>query len=194
MPYFDKAQAQNVVKKEIMGLKDPSGGDYRPRGRRPQGAVQASRSRLEPKRRDADVRGLVESLPSLPKPAAAPKPIKRLLAATPVFAQDGLIPHANDEAHKHLIDVLNGLAARYAELIDAKAAEIKMAEIKRLSASYGDKSVSHEVDTDIADMNTVNEALRAAKRLLSTSLVNRYWKTVWAAARSQGTRLPTSWM
>jgi type III restriction enzyme len=180
LPKFDLSTAQQVVE-EITGQRDPARRSNGNGGSGPKvlwKPVTLTWNEEVP----TEVKALVESLPSFPKPATEPKPIKRLLAACPVFAQDGLIVKPNEEAHKHLIDVLNGIAARYADRIDATATDIKTAEIKRISASYGGKSVTHESDADIADMNTVNEALRAAKRALSTSMVNSYWKTVWEKA------------
>jgi len=172
LPKFDLNTAQQVVE-EITGQRDPSrhggNGNGGPGPKVLWKPVTLTWNAAVP----AEVKALIESLPSFPKPAAEPKPIKRLLAACPVFAQDGLIAKANDDAHQHLIDVLKGIAARYADLVDATATDIKTAEIRRISASYGGKSTTHESDTDVADINTVNEALRAAKRALSTSLMNR---------------------
>lgn len=180
LPRFNKEQAGNVVK-EIMGLKDPSGAIIASEGGGPKVLFKPTDLAWNP---DADeaARLVIETLPSLPKPTADPKPIKRLLAAAVAFSQDGLVEKANDKAHSHLMSVLDGIAAQHAAELAAEAEQIKTADIRRLSATFGQTDLQNETDSDAADINTVDDALRAARRTLSTSLVNRYLKRKYQAA------------
>lgn len=179
LPRFNKDQAENVVK-EIMGLKDPSGAIIDAEGGGPKVLFRPV-DLVWNNDVDKTTRSLIETLPSLPKPATDPKPIKRLLAATVAFAQDGLVEKANDKAHEHLMGVLDGIAAQYASEVAAAADEIKTADIRRVSGTFGEAELKVDKATDAADINTVDDALREAKRLLSTSLVNRYLKRKYQA-------------
>ncbi len=170
LPHFNKANAK-VVAEEIMGLREPA---YGPSG------PAVARVLLKPvilgTNADvpAEVRELIEGLPSRSKPTAAPRPVKRLLKAAQAFAQDGLVPDADKIAHETLFDVLDAIVSRDAEAIAAEAKEVLTADIRRIRAERGVSEVSVETTRRGADAATVDDALRHLRRLLTTSVVNRY--------------------
>ncbi|WP_146202658.1 hypothetical protein [Branchiibius hedensis] len=113
LPRFDKDTAKQVAE-EIMGLREPASGE--------RGAavakvmlkpVMLSRNTEVPD----EVFDVVESLPSFAKPAAAPKPVKRLLKAAQAFSQDALEPDANKVAHETLFAVLDGVVHDNADAV-----------------------------------------------------------------------------
>jgi type III restriction enzyme len=180
LPKFNREQAETVVK-EIMGLKDPSGAIIESEGGGPRvlfKPVDLSWNSDVPE----EVRDLIQTLPSLPKPAADPKPIKRLLAAAVAFAQDGLVEKANDKAHDHLMAALDGIIAEYADQVATAAEDIKSADIRKVSGTLGLTELASATAREDADIRTVDDALRVVRRALSASLVNRYLKRKYHAA------------
>lgn len=169
LPRFDKDTAQAVAE-EIMGLREPSTG-------MPSGpAVSKVLFKPVTLRSNPDVAvdalRLIEGLPSYIKPAATPRPIKRLLKASQAFAQDGLVPGADKTAHETLFAVLDDIRDRHLSLVEHERDEIQTADIRRLLA--GRNQVGVETTKRSADAATVEEALRTLRRQLSTSIVNRY--------------------
>lgn len=188
LPRFDREQAEHVVL-EIMGVRDPSGAIIEREGGGPKvlfKPVDLTWNADVP----VQVRDLIETLPSLPKPAAEPKPIKRLLKAAVPFAQDGLVSNANELAHDHLIAVLDGIKARYATQIAEIARDIKTADIATLTGRLGDSVVTTTESQDDADLTTVDDALRAVRRTLTPSLVNRYLRREYQAAIARDLQAP----
>jgi type III restriction enzyme len=121
-----------------------------------------------------EARGLIEGLPSFAKPAAAPRPIKRILKAAQALAQDGLVPDANKAAHDAMFAVIDNIVHSNGEALAATAQEVLTAEVRRIIAERG-----AEVSTDAtlqrpADAATVDDALRHLRREISASVVNRF--------------------
>lgn len=170
LPKFDKATAKQVAE-EIMGLRDPESGE--------RGAAIA-KVMLKPVMlmRNADVPdevfNVVESLPSFAKPAAAPKPIKRLLKAAQAFAQDGLVADANKVAHQAMFDVLDGIVTDNQDAVSAGAEQILTAQIRQILVQRGDEAATDSTTSRAADAATVDDALRHLRRMLTTSVVNGY--------------------
>lgn len=122
----------------------------------------------------ADVLDLIESLPSYARPSAVARPIKRLLKAAQAFGQDDLVVEPNKQAHETLFGVLDGIAADHAEQLDEHADEILTADIRRIRASFADGDVTEEKKQRKADTDTVDDALRYMRRILTTSVVTGY--------------------
>lgn len=171
LPRFDKATAKKVAE-IIMGLRAPDkpGAHAEPAG--PRVLLKPVDLMWNPGVPE-EVKDLIQGLPSFPKPALAPKPIKRLLKAAQAFGQDGLVPNANDEAHQQLFGVIDGLIARYADAVEAQTKAIMTADIRRFTAQRGE-GVDETSTSREADVNTVKDALRQTKRVLTTSVVNRH--------------------
>lgn len=170
LPHFDK-QTAKIVAEEIMGLREPRSGE--------RGAA-VTKVMLKPVvlRRNYDVAEdvfqLIKGLPSYAKPAAAPRPIKRILRAAQALAQDDLVPDADKTAHQAMFDVLDGITRANEVDVDKQAELIMTADIRRILVERGEaESVDTTTQRD-ADATTVDDALRHLRRLLTTSVVNRY--------------------
>lgn len=122
----------------------------------------------------ADVLDLIQSLPSYARPSAVARPIKRLLKAAQAFGQDELVSEPDKQAHETLYGVLDGIAAEYGDLLDEQANSILTADIRRIRATFADGDVSEEKTQRAADTDTVDDALRHMRRVLTTSLVTGY--------------------
>lgn len=129
-----------------------------------------------------DITDLIETLPSYVRPSTAARPIKRLLKAAQAFAQDGLVPDADKQAHQTLYAVLDDYASAYASHLDEGAAQIRVADIRRIRVDMVDKKTEDEKSQRAADANTVDDALRYLRRILTTSIVNGYLRRETQAA------------
>ncbi|MBF6387119.1 DEAD/DEAH box helicase family protein [Nocardia farcinica] len=170
LPHFDKATAK-IVAEEIMGMREPRSGD--------RGAA-VSKVMLKPvtlyRNQDVpdEVFSLIKGLPSFAKPAAAPRPIKRILKAAQALAQDGLVPGADKLAHQAMFDVLDSITDANTDDVAAHAEKIMTADIRRILVERGEDEASDSVDTRAADAATVDDALRHLRRCITASVVNRY--------------------
>lgn len=122
----------------------------------------------------AEVRELVETLPSFPRPAALPKPIARLWRATVPFARHKLVPDADKQAVEKLVAVVDGIMAEHAGVIEKAAEDVLTADVLTVSGTLGSDKTEKAKSQVAADRATVEDALRAAKRMLSEKLVNAY--------------------
>ncbi len=173
LPHFDKPTAKRVAE-EIMGIRGASG---RPTAEPTGPRVLTSPTDLTWNTHvPAEVRDTLRTLPSLPKPALRPRPIKRLLQAAVALAQDELVVDPNSEALAYLFAVLDGRMAQHKGEIDAEAEAIMAAEIRRISARRGDDAAQEKQVTRDADENTVNEAFSHTRRALTTTVANGYLK------------------
>ena len=179
LPHFDRKTAKAVAE-EIMGIKPGSKSEPPlPPGPRVLFApVDLEWNASVP----VAAKQLLESLPSLPKPAAAPRPIKRLLQAAVALATDELEESPNEYALQVLFGVLDGAAVQYKAEVRAFARAIQEAEIRRFKASLGAEEAEDEALTRAADENTVKEAFGHTRRLLSSAVANAYLKRLYASA------------
>lgn len=170
LPLFDKATAK-VVAEEIMGMREPRSGD---RG------ASVSKVILKPValRRNQDVPDevfrLIRGLPSFAKPAAAPRPIKRILKAAQALAQDELVPGADRVAHEAMFEVLDSIAESNADDVATQTTNILNADIRRILVRRGEDKASDSTGTRNADSATVDDAMRHLRRIITASAVNRY--------------------
>lgn len=89
---------------------------------------------------------------------------------------------ANKEALEHLFAVLDGAMAPHKTKIDAQAAAIHEAEIRRISAERGAHAAEEGREVREADENTVKEAFSHTKRALTMTVANGYLKRHYAPA------------
>lgn len=170
LPHFDKTTAK-IVAEEIMGMREPRTG---------QRGAAVAKVLLKPvtltrnSEVPDDVFELIEGLPSLAKPAVAPRPIKRILTAAQAFAQDELVPDADKTAHNAMFEVLDAISAANADAVEAQAKEILTADIRRILAERGAREATDAPKQRDADAATVDDALRHLRRLITASVVNRY--------------------
>ena len=179
LPHFERRTAKRIAE-EIMGIAAAGdGGSPQPPGPKvlfapvdltwnPQVAIE--------------VENFLCKLPSLPKPAAKPKPVKRLLQTAVALAQDKLVEDPNREALERLYAVLDGRMAQYRTEVEAGATAILEAEILRIRAHRGAKAVEESREFRHADENTVKEAFGQARRSLTTTVANGYLKRLYETA------------
>lgn len=170
LPHFDK-QTAKIVAEEIMGMREPRSGQ-------PGATVAKVMLRPVTLTHNDDVPNevfeLVQSLPSGAKPAAAPRPIRRILKAAQALAQDELVPDADKNAHNAMFDVLDAFAEAHADAVDVQANQIMTADIRRILVERGDQTATDATTQRDADAATVDDALRQLRRLITASVVNRY--------------------
>lgn len=170
LPHFNKETAKRVAE-EIMGIREPLSGE--------RGAA-VSKVMLKPVtlQRNQDVPHevfqLIQGLPSFAKPAAAPRPVKRILKAAQALAQDDLVPDADKIAHEEMFKVLDFITENNADAVEEQAKKIMTADIMRILVERGEEKATDSTDTRDADAATVDDALRHLRRLITASAVNRY--------------------
>ncbi len=181
LPHFDRPTARRIAE-EIMGIKPLAGGTglVKPGPKVLFSPVDLMQNPHVP----ANAADFLCNLPSLPKPAAKPKPIKRLLATAVALGQDGLVQDANKEALEHLFGVLDGAMAQHKTKVDEQAAAIQEAEIRRISAQRGADAAQEGREVREADENTVKEAFGHTKRALTLTVANGYLKRLYGPAIS----------
>lgn len=179
LPHFDRPTAKRIAE-EIMGIASPSGktAPLPPGPKVLFSPVDLTWNQDVP----VEVSAFVSGLPSLPKPAAKPKPVKRLLQLAVALAQDKLADDPNKEALEHLYAVLDGQMAQHSKAIDDAAAAIQEAEIRRIKASRGDAAAQEDRELRQADENTVKEAFANTRRALTTTVANGYLKRLYEPA------------
>lgn len=171
LPHFDRATAKRVAE-EIMGMREPKSGQ---RGAAVSEVLFSPVALVRNAEVDPAVRKLIGALPSFAKPAAVPKPIKRMLKAAVELARDGVVTGADKAAHDAMFEVLDGITAANQDAVDEQAEQILTAVIRRIRAEHGeDEATDTAVDARAADATTVDDALRHLRRLLTTSVVNKY--------------------
>lgn len=170
LPRFDKEKAK-IVAEEIMGIREPRLGV---RGAAVNKVMLKPVTLLRNQDVADEVFQLIRNLPSYQKPAAAPRPIKRILKAAQALAQDELIAEADQTAHEAMFGVLDSITDANADDVDAQAKRIMTADIRRIFVERGKEEATDSTDIRDADAATVDDALRHLKRVLTTSVVNRY--------------------
>lgn len=170
LPYFDKETA-TVIAEEIMGMREPRSGErFAAVAKVMLKPVTLSRNQDVPH----EVFSLIESLPSFAKPAAAPKPINRILKAAQALAQDDLVPAADKLAHEAMFEVLDSLMAANKDAVEEAAKQIMTADVRRILVTRGESEATESTTQREADAATVDDALRHLRRLITASVVNRY--------------------
>lgn len=171
LPHFDR-QTAKMVAEEIMGMREPRSG---PGGAKVSSVLFGPVSLVRNPTVDPAVTKLIESLPSYAKPASAPKPIKRMLKAAVELARDEVVKEADRIAHEAMFAVLDSITAANQGDVDEQAQAILTADIRRITAQHGDSEASDtKTDARSADATTVDDALQHLRRMLTTSVVNKY--------------------
>lgn len=171
LPHFDR-QTAKMVAEEIMGMREPRSAQG---GAKVPNVLFGPVSLVRNPTVDPAVAELIESLPSYAKPAAAPKPIKRMLKAAVELARDEVVEDADKIAHEAMFAVLDSITETNQAEVDEQTREIMTADIRRIRAQHGDVEASDTMtDASAADATTVDDALRHLRRMLTTSVVNKY--------------------
>ncbi|UPW15016.1 DEAD/DEAH box helicase family protein [Gordonia amicalis] len=170
LPYFDRQTAKTVAE-EIMGIIPPRAGGS---NLAVANVLFAPVTLVRNPKVDPKIAELIAELPSYAKPASVPKPIKRILKAAVELAKDEIVPDADKSAHAAMFDVLDGITAANKAAVDEQTGEIMTADIRRITAEHGADEASDSTDVRDADATTVDDALRHLRRMLTTSVVNKY--------------------
>jgi type III restriction enzyme len=170
LPRFDRDTATEIAE-IVMGQREPATG---PSG--PAVAKVFLKPTILSRNDDVpdEVFTLIEGLPSAAKPTAVPRPVKRLLKASQAFGQDGLVESADKVAHQAMFDVLDAMASAHADEVETQASQILTAQVRRIRAERGKDGTTTQRLTVAADAATVDDALRLLRKLISTSVVNKY--------------------
>jgi len=175
LPHFDRETAKAVAE-EIMGIREQG-----PEPDRPTLKVLFSPADLVWNSTvPHDVEAFLSNLPSLSKPAAKPRPVKRLLETAVALAQDALVENPHAEALRQLFNVLDGQLAQHRDAVEDEAVSIREAEIRRFTAKRGTLTAVEEIERHEADAATVREAFGQAKRAFTAAVANGYLKRLYA--------------
>ncbi len=120
-----------------------------------------------------EVWALFEALPSVTIPRKGVKPIRRLTALATALSKDGLIDAAVAQAHQHLHKVLDGRAVQYQDRVTAARDDVLTMEGEEVRGRVGG-DLSYETFSAEADSRAIEDAYRAAARVLSPALAGSY--------------------
>lgn len=114
------------------------------------------------------------SLPSQTLPKKQASPVKRLTALAHELAFDKLLPGAGKKAHAELHKTLDAIAKRYDADIKAARKAVLTVEGMTVKAQMGSGAMSFDDFVEAADMAVIEEAYRAAQRILSPDVAKSY--------------------
>lgn len=176
LPFFDHATAATVADRLMKGSTDRED-DESATGA---GGGEGRRILLAPVEMTPNL-AVPESvwerylaLPSETPPRKNAKPIKRLTALAQALSTDNLVNRAGDKAHKHIHQVLDGLAVRYGSEVESAIKDIQTVEGESLRINMVDGDTSKEKFAEIADNRAIEDAYRAARRAFSDDIARTY--------------------
>jgi type III restriction enzyme len=175
LPHFNRATATEVAN-VLLGTTregdDGSGGSGGGEGRRV--LVNPVDMEVNPDIPES-VWEAFDAMPSETLPRKSARPTKRLLSLAHALAQDGLMPDGRKAAYNELLAVLDGLAVRYKDRVEAAAAAVLEVEGETIIASVLASEVGPGGSfTELADDRAVEAEFRAAGRTLGLDLARRY--------------------
>lgn len=129
-----------------------------------------------------DLAGLLRSLPSLPKPAPAQRPIKRMLEMAAALAFDGLVETPNESSTARLCNVIDGIITEFRTAVDELAQRIRTAELRQLTVELGTGETADRRFSTGADERTVEDALRYARRAFTPAIANAWLRAKYTEA------------
>ncbi|MFL5759532.1 MAG: DEAD/DEAH box helicase [Thermomicrobiales bacterium] len=176
LPLFNQATATDVAK-VLVGEKvdrdDPDSAASAGSGRK---ALTSPVTMLWNPHVPKEIGEFLASLPSEAIPEGNVKPIKRLLNLSAAIAVDGLMDKPNEKAMNALFAVLDGQMAQHKDAVEQGVQEIYTAEIRRITSSVANRSVTETIREEVADERTVDDAYRGAVRALGAAVANAYAK------------------
>ena len=114
------------------------------------------------------------TLPSETLPRKNAKPIKRLTALAHALSTDNLMDRAGDKAHKHIHQVLDGLAVRYRSKVESAIEDIITVDGRNLRVNVG-RSISDDGEfAETADNRAIKDFYRTARRAFSDDIARTY--------------------
>ena len=177
LPHFDR-DAAIAIADQITGKRDDFDPILPPDGKVLFSPVELTWNQDVP----AEVAEFLSKLPSLPKPKARLKPIRRLLALAAALAVDGLVEDPDTQAKEHLYSVLDGQLAQHRTKVDEEVDDILTAELIRMKRRLRRRrSTTRRHHVVQSDTGTVDDEYRKATRALSVAVANGYVKHLLAA-------------
>jgi type III restriction enzyme len=174
LPMFDRKAAQQVAD-DIMGIGTG-------------GAIVGPTVMLNPVTLEWNttipkgVKPLLEGLPSLPKPAVSMKPVKRMLGMATELSK-GHVEDPTAQSIARLCGVVDGIMAEFHDQVETLAAGIRTAELRRMTVSLAGSPATDVTFRLDADARTVEDAVRATRRLLTPTIANAWVRAKYTAAR-----------
>lgn len=180
LPFFERSTARKVVEL-LLGVAssdsddddlDAGGGSGGGDGRRVLlGPIDMQVNATIP----VEVWNAFDQLPSETLPRKGARPTSRLSGLAQAFAYDRLVPNATKLAHTELLAVLDGLAARYADVVDEARQDVRTVDGETIIASIANRTfIVDSTFTELADDRTVDAEYRAAGRVLGKDIAARY--------------------
>ncbi|MGH2958992.1 MAG: DEAD/DEAH box helicase, partial [Solirubrobacterales bacterium] len=116
-----------------------------------------------------------DALPSQTLPRTAAKPTKRLGLLAQALSRDGIVEDARKLAYGELFKILDGLAVRFADEIEAATDQILEVEGEIIVAKVGGRGVSEtKAFREIADDRAVSAEFKNAQRVFSADVARQY--------------------
>lgn len=116
-----------------------------------------------------------DELPSETVPRRGARPTRRLNGLAHALAYDGLLPDARKQANEQMLDVLDGLAARYAKKVTEKIDDITTLSAETIIAHVQSGMLSVGTSfSELADERTVDAEFKSASRVLGAALASTY--------------------
>ncbi|MFF0818367.1 DEAD/DEAH box helicase [Rhodococcus sp. NPDC003318] len=173
LPFFDRKTATGVAQMLMKGATtkddeddDTGGGEGRrvlfdPVSLYPNGEITK------------EVWERFSALPSVTIPRKGVKPVRRLTALATALSKDDLVDEAVDKAHKHLHSVLDGRAVQYKEKVAHAREDVLTMDGVEARGRVGG-GLSYKSFSESADTRAIEDAYRAATRVLSPALCSSY--------------------
>lgn len=168
LPFFDREAVEQVADALMSGGTDGDGGI--PGRRVLVNPVEAMPNDAVPE----EVWEKFLSLPSQSKPMSVPKPVQRLTSLAHALAADGLLPNAGKIAHAKLNEVLDKLAADYAEQIAEARRKVSRVEGVTFRADLKNQEKSFDHFVEDADFVVIEDVYRRAARQYSPAVAKSY--------------------
>ncbi|MBO1283974.1 DEAD/DEAH box helicase family protein [Streptomyces sampsonii] len=174
LPFFDRATAKSVAD-VLLGNKsegdDGTGGSGGGNGRR---VLVAPVDMKANPAISAEIWECFDSLPSESLPKKTARPIKRLMSLAHALAADGIEVQAGKKAYQELFSVLDGLLARHKARVEESAQSILTVRGETIVAGLNTHGMENISFTELADDRVVEDAFKAAGRVLTLDLARRY--------------------
>lgn len=180
LPFFERSTARKVVEL-LLGVASSDGDDDDLDAGGGSGGGDGRRVLLGPidmhvnATIPVEVWNAFDQLPSETLPRKGARPTSRLSGLAQALAYDRLVPNATKLAHTELLAVLDGLAARYADIVDEARQDVRTVDGETIIASIANRTfIVDSTFTELADDRTVDAEYRAAGRVLGKDIAARY--------------------
>lgn len=123
----------------------------------------------------SDVWEVFDELPTETIPRRGARPVRRLAGLAQALALDGLLHDAHKRSTEQMLDVLDGLAARFARKVDEATADITTLDAETIVANVQSGMLSVGMSfNELADERTIDAEFKAASHVLGAALASAY--------------------